>query len=176
MSERANDGQPVSERSPASERSFAFEVTSVVPATAAAVWRRVSTMAGVNDELMPLVRMTHPRGMESLDGTDVPLGEKLFRSWILLFGVVPVDYDDLTLLRVTPGEGFSESSPMLSQRRWSHERVLEDVPGGCRVTDRIAFVPRMAWLGSVYLPIFRAFFHHRHRRLRRFFQSIASAG
>ena len=36
------------------------------------------------------------------------------RSWILLFGVMPVDYDDLGLERIEPGRGFLERSTMLT--------------------------------------------------------------
>ena len=58
---------------------------------------------------------------------------------------------------------------MLSQRVWEHERVFEAVPGGCRVTDRVRWVPRVRWLGFLYAPIFRATFRWRHRQLRRIF-------
>jgi hypothetical protein len=148
-----------------------IEVSSVVPATPERVWARVSTMEGVNHELMPLVRMTCPRRYAGLhlDPDIVPLGERLFRSWILLLGVVPVDWDDLTLVRIEPGHGFLESSTMLSQRRWVHERTLTPVDGGCRVTDRVKFEPRLPGLGRVFLPLFRFFFRHRHRRLARWF-------
>ena len=145
-----------------------FTVSSVVSAPRSRVWERITTMEGVNAELMPIARMTHPRGLTRLPD-EVPLGERLFRSWILLFGVLPIDYDDLTLLRLTPGVGFSESSPMLTQRRWHHERTLEDANGACRVTDRISFEPRVPLLGPVYRAIYRQVFLHRHRRLRREF-------
>jgi hypothetical protein len=58
---------------------------------------------------------------------------------------------------------------MLSQRRWVHERTLEAVPGGCRVTDRIGFEPRLPAAARVFLRVFRLFFAHRHRRLGAFF-------
>jgi hypothetical protein len=48
------------------------------------VWERVSTFDGVNDELMPLMRMTSPRRMRSLQPEDVVLSQRLFRSWVLL--------------------------------------------------------------------------------------------
>ena len=51
------------------------------------------------------------------------LGERLFRSWILLFGVLPIDYDDITLVSIEPGRGFHERSSMLSMRVWEHERT-----------------------------------------------------
>jgi len=146
-----------------------FQIASLVPASPAAVWARISTMDGVNAELMPLARMTHPPELQRLDPAIVPLGQRLFRSWVFLFGIIPVDWDDLTLVRVDDGRGFLEHSTMLSQRRWVHERTLEPVDGGCRVTDRIEFEPRLAVLAPLYAVVFRQFFRHRHRRLRRAF-------
>jgi len=148
-----------------------FEVSSVVSAPPEVVWKRVSTIEGINHELMPLATMTCPPEFVAIDPARVPLGERLFRSWVLLFGVLPVDYDDLTLLRVEPGRGFLESSRMLSQRRWIHERTLEPVTGGCRVTDRIQFEPRLPGVGRAFLPVYRFFFRHRHRRLARWFST-----
>jgi len=150
---------------------YRFTVSSIVPASPARVWERITTMEGINHELMPIARMTHPRGMTELDPAEVPIGRRLFRSWILLFGVLPIDYDDITLLRFTPGVGFAESSPMLSQRRWDHERTLEDAHGACRVTDRVAFAPRVRLLGRMLRAVFHQVFLHRHRRLRAIFES-----
>jgi hypothetical protein len=99
------------------------EVASRLTAPAQAVWERVSTFDGVNDELMPLMRMTSPRRMRSLQPEDVVLGQRLFRSWVLLFGFVPFGYDDLTLIALEPGRGFHERSSMLSMRTWEHERL-----------------------------------------------------
>ena len=129
------------------------------------VWSWITSVDGISRELWPILRMTTPRGLRSLRDVRIEPGRRLFRSWVLLFGFLPVDYDDLTLVRIEPGRGFLESSRMLSQRRWTHERRLEPVAGGCRVTDRIAFEPRLALLGRAFLPVFRFFFRHRHRRL-----------
>ena len=82
--------------------------------------------------------------MDSLEPDDVTLGEPLFRSWIKLAGVLPFDYDDLVLVRIDPGEGFLERSTMFSQRSWEHERTLRDSAGGCQLTDRIVYEPRVA--------------------------------
>jgi ligand-binding SRPBCC domain-containing protein len=146
-----------------------FEVSSVVPATPERVWERVTTFEGVNDELMPIVGMTAPAAMRRIDPATVPIGRPWFRSWILLFGVLPFDWDHLRLVSVEPGRGFHEDSTMLSQRRWVHERRLDPVEGGCRVTDRIAFEPRLEFLGALLRPVFEAVFRHRHRRLARYF-------
>ena len=153
--------------------SYRFEVSSLVDAPPASVWQRVSSMDGVNDELWPIVRMTHPPGLDRLDAQDVPLGRPVFRSWLMLFGLVPFDYDDVTFKSIDPGRGFYESSRMLSQRRWVHERRLDAVPGGCRVTDRVSFEPKIGPTGTLLAPLFRLVFRYRHYRLRRAFSGAA---
>lgn len=150
-------------------RSYEFSVASRLAAPRGLVWERIITMEGVNDELAPLVRMTYPESVAELTPGTVPIGRRIFRSWLLLFGVLPFDYDDLVLLRVDAERGFLERSSMLSQRVWEHERTLEDAPGGCVVTDRIRYEPRVAGLGPALRPVLRRFFGHRHRRLRRRF-------
>src|SRR5262245_38929651 len=124
-------------------------------------------MEGINDELGPLLKMTSPAGtVLSVDA--VPVGQFWFRSWILFLGFLPVDYDDLTVLRLEPDRGFLERSKTSSTRVWEHERTLEPLPeGGTRLTDRIAFESRIRPLGRLQLALFRAIFNHRHRRLRR---------
>ena len=151
------------------------EVTSTLAAPAGAVWERVSTFEGVNDELRPLMRMTAPRDMRRLETYQVRPGERLFRSWILLFGVLPVDYDDITLVSIEPGRGFHERSSTLSMRVWEHERTLEPAgEGACVVRDRLTFQPRVPGTTRLLRPIVAALFAHRHRQLaRRFGQPVA---
>ncbi len=152
-----------------SARGGAFEVSSVLPAPPAEVWARVSTMAGVNAELAPFFRMTFPARFASIDPVEVPLGRRVFRSWVLLFGVLPVDYDDLAFERIEPGRGFLETSTMLSQRRWIHERTLDPEGTGCRVTDRVRFEPRVPGVTWLLGPLYHRVFLHRHRQLRKAF-------
>src|SRR5262249_22481962 len=103
---------------------WSFTVASHLKAPAARVWEHASTFAGVNRELRPLVRMTHPRGVKALTPESFPLGRVAFRSWILLFGVVPVEYDDVTLVELEPGRGFREASRMMLVRQWGHSREV----------------------------------------------------
>ena len=133
------------------------------------MWARISTPDGVNDEFKPLFRMTFPADIASLDPENVPLGERICRSWILLFGLVPIDYDDLTLVRVEAGRGFLERSKMLSQHVWEHERTLADHPGGCQVTDRVRFEPKLRLTSGPSRFVYRLVFRYRHRRLLRRF-------
>jgi ligand-binding SRPBCC domain-containing protein len=142
-----------------------FTYTSRLQAPRPEVWARVSTMAGVNAELGGLFRMTAPAAVTDL--ASFPTGRRAFRSWILLLGVLPLDFDDLTLVEIEPGARFLERSRMASARAWEHERTLADRPGGgTEVTDRIAFEPRVATLAQPQARLFAAVFARRHRRLR----------
>jgi len=125
------------------------------------VWEVVTSVEGVNHELWPLVRMTVPRGSD----LTLRVGD-LGRSWILLGGVVPIDYDDLHIATFEPGRGFSERSQLGSAREWHHDRSLEPLAGGCLVVDRIGFEPRVPALGGLQALFFEATFRWRHRRLR----------
>jgi ligand-binding SRPBCC domain-containing protein len=145
------------------------QLESRLSASPDAVWERVSTFEGVNDELGPVLRMTAPASVRALDPADVVLGERIFRSWVLLFGVLPIDYDDLTLIALEPGRGFHERSRMLSMRVWEHERTLTADGSGCVVRDRLGFEPRLPGMGPLLERVIRATFRHRHKRLRRRF-------
>jgi ligand-binding SRPBCC domain-containing protein len=147
-----------------------IEVSSSIDAGAAQIWERVTSPAGINDEMRPIMRMTVPPGFTDLAPENVVLGEPIGRSWVLLFGVIPFDYDDLTLVELEPGSRFLERSRMLSQRVWEHERtIVPDGEGRCRVTDRVRWEPRLPIPGGLLRPLFDRFFRHRHRRLQRRF-------
>jgi ligand-binding SRPBCC domain-containing protein len=153
----------------------AYELTarSRLAAPPERVWQHVSSIAGVNYELAPLLRMTHPPGLDRLDPSLAPLGRRAFRSWVLLLGVLPVDYDDLTIVRLDPGRGFLERSSLGTQRVWEHERAIEAAGDGCVVTDRVLHVPRVPLAGRWQTALLRRVFLHRHRRLRRRFGGSA---
>jgi hypothetical protein len=153
-----------------------IERRSLVDATADRVWQRVVTPEGINDELRPWMTMSLPRNAESLTIATVPVGTPIGRSWLRLFGVLPFDYDLLTIAELQPGRSFREESTMLSMSRWQHERsVTPDGDAKAVVHDRITFLPR-AWLRLV-TPVLAvgigALFGHRHRRLQRHFAVTA---
>ncbi len=143
-----------------------FEIS--LPAPVPAVWERVASMEGINDEFRPWLRMTAPRGTE-LTVESVPLGERWFRSWILAFGVIPIDYDDLCLVAVDPPHGFHERSSMLSARVWEHKRTLSAQGEGTRLVDELAFEPRAFFFGPILRALIPRVFRHRHRRLAAYF-------
>lgn len=151
-------------------RPAEIAVSSHLAATPAKVWARVITPDGIRDEMHPYLRMTLPPGVERLDPESIELGKKIGRSWILLFGLLPFDYDDITVMRLEPERGFLERSRMLSQRVWEHERTIEpSADGGCTIADRVSWQPRFGLPGRPLRPVIAWFFRHRHKRLQRHF-------
>lgn len=148
------------------DRVHSYRISSDLAAPPEVVWRRVTTMSGVNEELMPLLRMTVPAGLADAHIDELPVGRCVGRSRLLLFGVLPVDADDLTIAEHGPGMRFVERSAMLTQSHWEHERTVEPAGGGCRLTDRLAWRGRVVPLGAVYRLAVPLLFGHRHRRLR----------
>jgi ligand-binding SRPBCC domain-containing protein len=148
-----------------------IERQSVVDAPADQVWARVVTPEGINDELRPWMTMSMPRGAETLTVDNVPLGTPIGRCWMRLFGLLPFDYDRLTIAGLEPGRGFDEQSTMMSMRRWRHERSVTPGDGKAIVLDRITFELRMPLRLATPLVAagLRGLFGHRHRRLQRHF-------
>ena len=144
-----------------------FSQTSQVPITPERAWQHATSFEGINHELMPLMRMTAPRHIHALDPDSIVLGQKLFRSWVLLFGLIPFEYDDLTIIELEPGRRFLERSPMMSMKLWQHERIVEpDGQGGSTVTDNLTFEPRFTFMRPLARRIIAFQFRHRHSRLR----------
>lgn len=161
------------------------EQRSRLDAPAERVWARAVTEEGINDELAPWLRMTMPARLHGRDLDQVAAevaagGADLGRSWILLLGIVPLDFDDLRIVELDPGRRFLERSRTLTFGVWEHERLIEpDGDEACWVTDRLGFELRPALVrapGSARLAraIVEALFRHRHRRLARFARSVAA--
>lgn len=149
-----------------------IEHESLVDAPADEVWRRVVTPEGINDELRPWMTMSMPRGAESLTVDNVPIGTPLGRCWLRLFGVLPFDYDNLTIAELEPGRGFREESTMLSMSRWQHVRsVTPSTDDKSVVRDCITFALRrgLRFATPLVAAGIRWLFGHRHRRLQRHF-------
>jgi hypothetical protein len=154
-----------------------FEVVRRVrlPVDADTAWARVTTAAGIADELAPVLRMTVPPGLRGgLAG--VRPGEPAGRAWLLLGGVVPVERDDLVVVGVGH-RWFTERSTLLTLRTWEHHReVLPAGPGGCEVLDVLRGTPRgpfarLPAAGALAGHLVGALFAHRHRRLLRWARS-----
>ena len=149
-----------------------FAITTGLDAPADQVWAAALSEEGINYELGPWLRMTMPSSIEpGMTIDDAPIGEALGRSWILLAGFLPVDYDDLCLAERGPGMRFLERSQLGSARHWQHEReVLATGDETCEITDRLELELRapLRAIGGTRIAerIVRTLFTHRHRRLR----------
>lgn len=151
-------------------RTFTVQMTSALMADRRTLLDHIGTLEGVNLELRPLLRMTLPRRFRGTTLYEVPTGEWLFRSWLLLGGVLPIDYDHLRLESVDPESGFIESSSMLSMRVWRHERRIQGLAdGGCEVQDTLTFQPRIWASGPLLTAFVTTLFRHRHRKLQAMF-------
>lgn len=148
---------------------------SLLAAPAADVWAHATSIAGIQAELSPWLRMTVPTGARGLDIASVRPPERLGRSWLLLLRVLPVEYDDLTIAELEPGRRFLERSTMLTLRRWIHERTVEPAGAGCCLTDTLRFEARLGFVQPIARLCVRGLFGWRHRQLRRRFGVAAGA-
>lgn len=148
--------------------TWTFTHRSEIAAAPGEVWNRVVTPEGINDEMHPWLSMSAPRGHPDLSIDTVDVGDPLGRAWLRLFGVVPFEYDWLTITALEPGRRFREESTMASIRAWVHDRTIEPAANGSTlVTDKISMTPRMLLYpaGPLLHQTLKAFFTHRHRRL-----------
>ncbi|WP_299023245.1 hypothetical protein [uncultured Dietzia sp.] len=144
--------------------------SSVVRAARDRVWARVVTAEGVSDEFGPLLTMRFPSRLAGSSIVDLPRGRSIGRAWILVCGVIPVEYDDLVVVDLVAPRYFRERSRLGSCRVWEHRRELESLPDGTtRVTDTLRAQPRLLVPRRVVRVVVGALFAHRHRRLARAF-------
>ncbi|MBZ2196060.1 hypothetical protein [Occultella gossypii] len=138
-----------------------------VAAPLAEVWHRVTTPAGINDELAPFLTMTMPARWQAGTIATAPVGQHLGKAHLRLAGLIPVEYDDLFLVAVSAPTMFHERSEMLTARVWEHRRELVSLADGLtRVTDEVTMIPRFPLPGRAVHALIDALFAHRHRRLR----------
>jgi ligand-binding SRPBCC domain-containing protein len=142
-----------------------FSISSDLPVAVEDVLATI-TLSGVNAELWPLVRMTAPAQWANTPLAQWPEQQELFRSWILLFGILPIDLHAFCLQAVLPGRGFVETSSSTVNAQWNHTRTVIPIAGGCRVTDTVEYQSRIPLLGHVLKPMYQLVFWWRHRRIR----------
>jgi ligand-binding SRPBCC domain-containing protein len=141
----------------------AIDISTHLPRPAEEVWGAVSKPAGVNAELMPLVRMTFPAGAPDIN--QAPIGVPAAICWLLAGGVLPFDRHVLVFADIGPS-GFIETSHSLMHHQWKHERSVRPDGEGCVVRDIVTVTPRLAILQAPTDAIAAWVFHHRHKRLK----------
>lgn len=151
-----------------------FRRTSEVPAAPDSVWARVTSPEGINDEMRPFMRMTMPRAFRGKSIGDVSPGTHIGKSLLLLLGLIPFGFDDITIAAIEPGRMFREESAMTGMRTWIHHRTLEPVGGKTVVTDAITLTPTLPIpvVTRLLTLVLGAFFTHRHRRLQQYFTLV----
>jgi len=151
--------------------SLRFESKLYAPAER--VWKWITSIEGISKEMWPFFRMTAPKGIRSLKDVNIKLGVCMFRSYVFLFGILPIDYSDMTLLELNEGQGIIEQSPMGSMKLWRHERQIVSCPSEPHTVlliDNLTFCPRMAkhlvrWFINLV-------FTHRHKVLKANFGGV----
>jgi ligand-binding SRPBCC domain-containing protein len=148
------------------------EFTSVLEAPPDVVWDRVVRVTGANDELWPFARMTAPSFADRLTG---PGNGRLppFRSWFLLFGVVPIDRRTIQFEALDEGR-MIESSSSRFNGNWRHERTaIAGARGSTVLRDSLVIESRGKLADSFTRASLTYMFRRRHRRLRRHFSRVA---
>ena len=150
-------------------QTWTVKQSTILNAEAAKLWQHATSMAGVNFELAPWVRMSVPPQASASGLDDVILGEVAFHSWMLGLGFLPFDRHALCIHEIGPDYRFLEKSTSWLQRQWHHDRQITSVPGGSMVVDKVTFSPKLVWLGPLSHRIVSAVFLHRHRHFNPFF-------
>jgi hypothetical protein len=148
---------------------FHINVQTIIFKERSIIWKRVSCFSGVNEELYPLMQMTCPD--PTLQLTSQLISNKpLFRSWLLLFGFIPIDYDLIGITDCKEGHSFSERSSMGLMSKWHHDRFLHELNDNqTQVVDKLSFISRIPFTGFILSFIVRMLFKYRHYKLKTFY-------
>lgn len=147
-------------------RDVRLSFSSILAAPPDTVWAWACSTHGINEELAAsYLQMDFPEGLTALTPEAMTLGEPVARVPWLLFGFVPIDASELTLVEFEPGRRFLERSPMRSCSLWEHERRVDPHPQGCVLRDDLHFVPRR--LRGATTSFVERLFGLRHGRLQR---------
>ena len=96
----------------------------------------------------------------------LPQRQQLFKSWILLFGIIPIDRHSFYLDTIYPEEGFSESSSSAINASWCHVRKITPQSTGCCVIDTVSYKSRLPFVDVILKPAYKLVFWRRHQNLR----------
>ncbi len=149
-----------------------ISVSSQLRVTPDEFWAAQS-MATVNFELGPWIHMTAPKAWQDMRLSTWRGQQALFKSWVLLLGLLPVDRHAFGSFDFDPRRGFVEKSSSWTNARWQHERSVTPVQTGCVVQDTVTFTPRVPVAAPVLQAIYQLVFRHRHNNLAARYGALA---
>lgn len=154
---------------------MAIELTfsSVLEAPPDVVWERAGRVSGINDELWPLARMTCPAHLDRIAAPPHAVGQPSGHSWMLLFGVVPIERRSMQFDLLEEGR-FVDCSTGWLNGRWRHDRSMvggED--GSTLLVDKLVLEPPVRLMSPLVRAAVTWTFRRRHRRLGRHFHDRA---
>ena len=141
-----------------------IEMEITLPVGATQLSNELLNMKGVNSELWPYLKMTAPNNWYEKSIKEWPINQYLFRSKVLLFGILPVDIHRFKFDSVS-NTGFKESSVSLLNSLWCHERTVVSNGSNTSVKDAVYYQSRCGLLGVLIKPAYKLIFKHRHKRL-----------
>lgn len=133
------------------------------------MWKWITSAEGINHELFPMLYMSSLGNFSTKKMDTMQLGIPITKSYLLLFGFLPVGYSELTLVELDIGERFSEHSKMSFMKFWHHERVIIPHGTGTIIRDVLVYEPII--LKKNFTFFIKLLFHHRHKKLRNRFAS-----
>lgn len=142
-----------------------FVVASTVKSKPEKLSKDLLTMAGVNEELHPFLHMSSPIEWRTQPISGWPINTRLFKSWITLAGVIPVDRHQFEF-KAIHRHGFKECSSSFFNHEWHHERTIEASAEHSIIRDSVHYTSKVAVAGILMKPLYQAIFKHRHRKLR----------
>nr|WP_174505329.1 hypothetical protein [Acinetobacter sp. Marseille-Q1620] len=149
------------------DNSISLRYQSELSASRQQIWQWITSVEGISKEISPYFRMTAPKNIRSINDLQPEAGKKLFRSYIFLFGFLPIDYSDMTLVKLEPEQGFIENSPMGSMKNWQHIRSIipSHTTNKLLLVDELTFEPHFAKPLVVWF--IKKVFKHRHSILQK---------
>jgi ligand-binding SRPBCC domain-containing protein len=145
--------------------------TCILDAPPEMVWERAGRMSGINDELWPLAKMTCPAHLDRIAAPPHAVGGPPVHSWMLAFGVVPIERRSIVFEVLEEGR-FVDCSTGWLHGRWRHDRSVVAVGDGTTLlTDKLLLEPHVRLMDVIVRPTVSRTFRRRHRRLRRHFRA-----
>jgi len=134
------------------------------------LWKSIWSFDHINKEIAPLFRMTSPSiDLDTIDPKSIPLNQQLFKSYIFLFKIIPIDIHSFMLKSIIEFEFFEETSSSLMMKHWNHTRALKARGPQTLLIDKIEYQHRLGFMGQICFPIYKFVFAHRHKKLRSFY-------